>query len=329
VADGKRVKCPKCGAPFTAPGLVEDEEERPRKKVSGKKGQATIKKAVAPKPSPKKPAPEEDGDEDAGGGIYSYAKENEQEEEDKPEIVYAPDMSIKDLRGPAQAVLVKPSNYLLLIGGVCCILDILIICVCFWPMVFSEHLFDHEEFLAKHHNIKIEKKKGDEIEGNPLTSRAAPTPQQDGKKTIPKERKDLSKEDLALVEEAEGWGFIWPSFIGRGWRFSLMGMFIALLIYNGITIMGAVKMQNLESRGWGIASSIMTLLPFGAASIAVAVAFVFYLLFAMLLDDEKMGWMYAGGTSVLVWVLTIVVGVWSLRVLMSQEVIDGFEYVAE
>ena len=46
-------------------------------------------------------------------------------------------------------------------------------------------------------------------------------------------------------------------------RFIIMGIFIFLFIYNGITIIGAVKMQNLESRGWGIASSIMTILPMG------------------------------------------------------------------
>ena len=108
-----------------------------------------------------------------------------------------------------------------------------------------------------------------------------------------------------------------------------MGVFILLLIYNGVAVIGAVKMQNLESRGWGIASSIMTMLPFGPAGICTAIGYLFYLLFAMLLDDEAMGLAYASGVFVLVWILAIVVGVWSLRTLMSQEVRDGFEYVAE
>jgi hypothetical protein len=334
VPDGKRVKCPKCGNVFTTPGLVEDEEQRPRKPAAAKKQKAAIKKAAAPKPPPKKPVPDDDDEEDQGG-IYGYIKEegekeredDEEEEDDKPQIDYAPDMSIKDLRGPAQAAVVKPSNYLLLIGGIACILDILIICVSFWEMVFSEHLINHENFLADYYKQE-RPKKTDEVESNPMHSQPAAPAQQSGKKNIPVKREDLDKKDLALVEEAEDWAFSWPYF-GRYYRFMAMGVFILLFIYNAITVIGTVKMQNLESRGWGIAASIMTMLPFGSTSIANGVSFLFYLLFAMLLDDEAMGWTYASGGGVLVWILAIIAGVYALRTLLTQEVIDGFNYVAE
>jgi hypothetical protein len=298
VPDGKRVKCPRCGTPFTAPGLVEDEEERPRKKASTKKGQTAIKKAVAPKPSSKKPTPEEDDDEDAGGGIYSYAKEDKREE-DKPEIEYAPDMSIKDLRGPAQAALVKPSNYMLLIGGLCCLSDIFIICVMFWPMVFSESVVDWQKVLQAHY--KDDKTAAQRIEGI-------------------KEYKDLKDQDREIVREAEG--------DQRLWRFLAMGVFLLLLIYNGITVVGAVKVQNLESRGWGIAASIMTLLPMGAAGLSSLIGGLFY----KTIGDwvlEEMNLSYSIGLAVLPYLLALTVGIWSLRTLMSQEVIDGFEYVAD
>ena len=65
-----------------------------------------------------------DDDDDEDGGIYGYFSEEQKAEEDKPQIEYAPDMSIKDLRGPAQAAVVPPSNYLLLIGGLCCLSDL-------------------------------------------------------------------------------------------------------------------------------------------------------------------------------------------------------------
>jgi hypothetical protein len=335
VPDGKRVKCPKCGNMFTTPGLVADEEPRPRKPSAAKKQKAAVKKAAAaPKPPPKKPAPEDDDEEDQGG-IYAYVKEEgegggedaEEEEDGKPQIDYAPDMSIKDLRGPAQAAVVKPSNYLLLIGGLCCIFDILIICVSFWEMVFSEYLINHENFLADYYKQE-RPKKTDEVESNPMHSQPAAPTQQSGKKIIPEKRSDLDKKDLALVEEAETWAFAWPYF-GRVYRFIAIGVFILLFIYNAITILGAVKMQNLESRGWGIAASIMTMLPFGSTSLANVVSFLFYLLFAMLLDDEAMGWTYASGGGALVWILAIVAGVYALRTLLTQEVIDGFNYVAE
>jgi predicted Zn finger-like uncharacterized protein len=301
VPDGKKVKCPKCGNFFTTPGLVEDEDERPRKKAAGKKAKAAIKKMRDPEPPPRKASHDEDYEE-SGGGTYSFVQEEEKREEEKPQIEYAPDMSIKDLRGPAQELLVRPSNYMILIGGLSALCDIFLICVAFWPMVFSDSPVDYVTVLEKHYKDKQDKNAIERL------------------KSI-KERKDLKDEDLAIVEEAED--------AARVIRFIVMGVYIFLLIYNAIAIVGAVKMQNMESRGWGIASSIMTILPFGSSGLSGAVALVLYFLFKMLLDDESMGQMYAGIVSGLAWVIAIFVGVWSLRTLMSQTVIDGFEYVAD
>jgi hypothetical protein len=300
VPDGKKVKCPKCGTMFTTPGLVEDEDERPTKKVAGKKEKAASKKATAPEPPPMSAG---DDDEESGGGIYGYVKEDEkEEEEERPQIEYAPDMSIKDLRGPAQELLVRPSNYMILLGGLCCLSDILLICIAFWPMVFSDSPVNYVEILTKHYKDKGDKNAIERI------------------KNI-KERKELKDEDLDVVEEAE--------VASRIIRFIIIGVYIFLLLYNGITIFGAVKMQNMESRGWGIASAIMTILPFGSAGLGGVLYIVLFILFAVLLDDPAMGMTYAGGVSTLTWVLAIVIGVWSLRTLMSQTVIDGFEYVAD
>src|SRR6185312_8727638 len=109
VPDGKKVKCPECGNLFTTPGLRE-EEERPRaSKAAGGKAKAGIKKAgePKPKPAPKKPI---DDEEEEQGGVYGTIKEEEVKEENKPQINYVDDTSIKDLRGPAQAAVVQPSN---------------------------------------------------------------------------------------------------------------------------------------------------------------------------------------------------------------------------
>jgi predicted Zn finger-like uncharacterized protein len=308
VPDGKKVKCPKCGKMFTTPGLME-EEDRPRKKETTKKeaiqkevskkksAKAAIKKAGSPPPSAK---PSGDDDDD-GGAIYSYISEGEKADEDKPDIEYAPDMSIKDLRGPAQAAVVAPSNYMLLIGGVSCLCNIFIICYSFWPMVFSDSVVNWQAVLEKHYKGKGDKNAESRIGGI-------------------KEYKDLKDQDLEIVHDAEHEEYIY--------RFILMGSYILVLIYNGITIIGAVKMQNLESRGWGIASSIMTLLPLGPAGISGVVGGVFYnTIGAWILEDMNV--YYSIGLSVVPYLLAILVGVWSLRTLMSQEVIDGFEYIAE
>jgi predicted Zn finger-like uncharacterized protein len=299
VPDGKRVKCPKCGNMFTTPGLVED-DERPQKKAAGKKEKAAIKKAPRNEPPPEKPAYRDDDDE--SGGIYGYIPEDEKEEEEKPQIEYAPDMSIKDLRGPAQELLVRPSNYMILIGGLSCLCDILIICISFWPMVFSDSPVDYQKVLETHYKNTGDKNGLERV------------------KNI-KDRSEIKDKDLDIVEEAEA--------ASRVVRFVFMAGYILLLIYNAVTIIGAVKMQNMESRGWGIASSIMTILPFGSSGLSGVVWLVLFILFAMLLDDPAMGMLYASGVSGLVWVLAIVIGVWSLRTLMSQTVIDGFEYVAD
>ena len=127
---GKPVKCPECGNRFTAP-----EEEAPKAPLKKpKKAAADEPEAAERKPKKaadgKKAVAEEDGrapaaekkpaakksDDDEEGGVYGYVKEEEAEEEDKPDIEYAPDMSTKDLRGPAPSALVQPSNALIIVG---------------------------------------------------------------------------------------------------------------------------------------------------------------------------------------------------------------------
>src|SRR5258707_469994 len=111
VAPGKKVKCPRCETVFTAGedeeldviDMVEEEEERPRRKAK------VPAKAKAGKAAAKKPKEEDDG-------AYGLFKDKEEDEENKPKINYAPDMSIKDLRGPAVAILMPPTNKLTLTG---------------------------------------------------------------------------------------------------------------------------------------------------------------------------------------------------------------------
>lgn len=301
VPDGKKVKCPKCGKPFTTPGLVEGPEKPLRKTAPANKTKAAVKKGNGPKPPPQKA--DFDDDDDDGGGIYSFvgAGEEEQEkaEEDKPQIEYAPDLSIKDLRGPAQEAVVKPSNLMLLIGGLSALCNIFLICWSFWPMVFSESVVNWDKVLREHY--KDDKNALQRIDGI-------------------KVYKDIKDKDLEIVQEAEE--------EETKWRFGYMGGFIGMLIYNAIAIIGAVKMQNLESRRWGIASSIMLLFPMGCGGLSCLIGGVFFFTLGTWILEE-MGLYYSIGLAALPYLFALYVGATSLHILMSQQVIDGFEYVAE
>ena len=244
VPDGKKVKCPKCGNMFPTPGLVEDEDDLPRKKATG---QETAKRRHQesrriPTRRPRKPAPRRRRGERRRR--LRYISDEEKAEEDKPEIEYAPDMSIKDLRGPAQAAVVKPSNlhaphrrtllpvqhfpHLLCRSGR-------------WSS--AESVVDWEKVLAKHGVRAIKPPRAE----SPATRNTR----------ISRTR------ILEIVQEANEKAvkdFVQDGFppLGRLW---MMGLFILVLIYNAIAIVGAVSMQNLELRRWGIASSIMMFLP--------------------------------------------------------------------
>lgn len=328
VPDGKKVKCPKCGNTFTTPGLVEEifeveaVEELPRKKASAKKEpekkkKAAVKKAASDKPPPKKTAYEEE--EEESGGIYAFVAsdrpkveedEDDEEEEKRPEINYAPDMSIKDLRGPAQAAVVTPTNLMMLIGGLSALCNIFLICWSFWPMVFSESVVDYYKVLKAHY--KDDKNALQRIEGY-------------------KEFKDVKDKDLDIVQDAneravfDFWVGGFPP-LGRLW---MIVFFILLLIYSAIATMGAAKMQNLESRRWGIAASIMFLLPMGCSGLSGVIYLGFDFLEEMTGLLGELSPVYGGGVASLPYLASIYVAYLSLRVLFSQAVIDGFEYVAD
>ena len=89
VAPGKKVKCPKCETVFKAPD--DDEDEAPARKKAPAKAPARSKK--------EEPARKKDEEEET----YGYVKEEADDEEakERKKINYAPDESIKDMRGPA------------------------------------------------------------------------------------------------------------------------------------------------------------------------------------------------------------------------------------
>jgi hypothetical protein len=114
---GKKVKCPKCGTVFEVPGEEMDVM------------------AVEPDEPPTPPAPVQKHyveDDDTGPATYRFADEpeplrrrsdidddDEDEDEDekfdeREDLSIVPDLTVKDPRGAAQEMLMRPSNYMML-----------------------------------------------------------------------------------------------------------------------------------------------------------------------------------------------------------------------
>jgi hypothetical protein len=315
VADGKRVKCPKCGAGFAAPGLIQEQvfevvddektvapQSRPRPPAG--KGKPAPRGGKPPAGRPKaKPTKPPDDDDDDEGGTYAFKDTLAQIDADKPEIDYAPDVSIKDLRGPAQGYIVRPSNFLLALAAINVLLSIAAILFNAWPFMFAEHVLDHVDYFYEKYD-----KSGDQR----LKNRA---------KNLPPKREGLTEEEKRELEEQE-------SLEIRN-RIIFMVLFFLLAFYDGVVTAGAVKMQNMESRGWSLTAAIMTIVPVAGGGILYLLYILIPMMMLIAIDELDTRLYVAYGVMAVAALLISAAGGWALRVLLLQEVIDGFNYVAE
>jgi hypothetical protein len=312
VPDGKRVKCPKCGAGFAAPGVlakevfevVEPDQAPPTVVPTAlKKDRPPVRPAKLPqaKPKPKKPAPPKN-DEDEGG-TYSFVDQGNLDE-GKPDINYVPDTSIKDLRGPAMGHLVQPSNFLMSVAALSLVLSMFAITEQAWPFMFAEHILNHVDYFS----AKYEKSSDQRT-------------RERGKNLLNSKRDVLSKEELQELEEAES--------VETRNHIILIVLFFLLVIYDGVIVAGAVKMQNMESRPWSLAAAIMMIIPVAGGGILFIIWLFVPMLMSIGLDDEDTIYYITYVLMGLIAALVSAVGGWALRVLLHQEVIDGFNYVAD
>lgn len=275
---GKRVRCPKCGAPFTVGG-----------EPAARGGKAT-------NPAGKrKPVRRPYDDDDGGDPTYGIAGEKEQE---GPDIEYTPDMSIKDLRGPAQEAVVVPTNKLIFVGVVNFLGWIVFLIFLMIPKVFP----------------------ADPVPPSSAANQAAPAPAPGGK-AEPKKK-----------EEAETTIFSLMGYDLRkiSWTEFALGVVLVIVgvLYSGALANGAVKAQNLESRGWGITASIMAMIPLNVGGDLLVALMVLDLVYDLLFEGSYKMFMLILSLTVL-WLLSLGVGVWNLMVLNKPEVIAGFQYKAE
>jgi hypothetical protein len=153
VAAGKSVKCPKCNRPFVPEPGEEAEAGATGPVTYGLAAEPAPKKPAAAKPPPRpevtpppaaKPAAPVDDDEDDESVKKGYAVIKETEDEikeaakNKPKFTEVQDKFKKSARGPAQGLLVMPSNLLTLSGIITVVGGILIFIYGMWPLVFND-----------------------------------------------------------------------------------------------------------------------------------------------------------------------------------------------
>jgi hypothetical protein len=247
VEEGKKVKCPKCTTVFAA--RAEEEEaiaakpaakgapaaKKPSSAAPAKKGAPAAKKSPPKKvEEPEKPKKYVDPDDD-GPAVYSFVHdpkddvdEDDDDEDDETKIDFNPDLSVKDPRGPAQAAVIKPSNFLMAVSVLTLVANVTAIGFAVWPMIFADSRLEPKDVL-----------KDPQKKGAPLM----------------KEEKDLNskeKDEFYAIDDLD--------LIDRWIR---VGMGTFCVLYSGFMCIGCVKMQQLESYRWAWTAVIMALIPVG------------------------------------------------------------------
>ena len=334
----KKVKCPKCATDFMA--SEGDVEKQPAQEAKADPVPTPKKKAVKPvvpkaapkveakaapkaeaKAAPKKPA-DDDDDEDSGG-TYSISeadrpkeKGDPDDEDDPGKVDFIANQELKDLRGPAQAAVMKPSNMLILNGSVGFFGWLLLLVVQLLPVIFP--VLEEEDEVGKDAPPKQALTFPAGVAAVALTQ--DPTRPKDADK--PEEPKQslymLYIWDLSLLA-------MYPWYI-YGFTFipHLLGLaYAAALTY------GAVKMQNLESRTWGVVASCLCMFPYATGGFIVLCSMVVTLVMTMVSGDVASLTIVLVALIVLESLGCVAIGVMSLMTLNQPAVIDGYAYISE
>ncbi len=327
VAENKKVICPNCKTTFLAKPSPAEAGPAKAKSVPAKpKAEAK----PAPKPEPKKPDPNADDEE---GGTYGVIRDPDEEEhvevkgkgkkkgepkKKKPEVNYAPDESIKDLRGPAQAEVIKPSNFLLITGLIGFLGWLVALVLMLIPFLFP---LDNADAVDKTNPKEVQ----GFTQGLAVMSLEVQPPPPDAASEL-KAKEEAKKTQSFLV--VFGYDLAWLTYF-QWYMFvlCLVPLFIGL-IYSGMICAGASMIQNLDSRAWGIAASIMVMFPLNAGGFLMVCLIIQGQLLGMIFDDDYILYIEFGWIGI-VCVAELAVGIYMLVVLLKEKVRDGFNFKPE
>jgi predicted Zn finger-like uncharacterized protein len=326
VPAGKKVKCPRCETIFVAEDQEDIDHEAPTMMPAKKRKTTTAKGGASGKPSarngggkssakaPAKAEPEKNAQEE----VYGIAKEEteEKEKERKPKIEYAPDVGIKDLRGPAVAILTSSANTLQAVGFVGFFGWLTLIVFLIIPAAFPLKPDKPGDVMGLDRGLGAISPGQTFMLGMPVFA-----PPEDKTQKFEEEQAgffEIFGFDLWLVGQLP-WYVFWPSMIP----------FVLMMLVSGLVAYGAIQMQNLESRRWGIAGCILAMLPFSTAGVQAVTIMCGQFFLGMVIDDRQFITIVTIVLASLEYVASLAIAIWALVTVCKEEVIAGFEYVAE
>jgi len=108
----------------------------------------------------------------------------------------------------------------------------------------------------------------------------------------------------------------------------LVGSCFLGMIYCGVATFGAVRMQTLESRVWGMAASIMMMLPVLGVGLFGILSMIFTFAIGGMFDEDSV-FMFSPVWGLVSFGVNIGIGAWGLTTLLKEEVKAGYEYKSD
>lgn len=345
---GTKIQCPSCKKVMVLPGGAPAGAPKPAPKppapAAGPKPGAPKPPAAAPAAPAPAPAPsgKPSFEDDDGPASYGVIRDPDMEEDDeppvkkskkknkndddddedeapvkpkkkKPVINYAPDTSIKDLRGPAMVQVVTPSNYLMIQCGVVMLTAVFSIAQAVWPFMFQDRILTPTMALRDYYR-ELQGKGGQE--GKTAGSRWDKIDKGYVNWPKPKVKDDqgfvgeeMKEDELRAAEEA----------VKKQMPFAIAWVVVSVLIlaYAVGVAFGAVKMQALESYPWALTGSILAMIPFNGVALLV-----YY--FKPMNFAEDMPWVLIA--LAVEGIFFFLIGILCLATLLKKEVKTGFYY---
>lgn len=329
LAPGKKIKCPKCSGVI----IVQSASAAPSKPPKDEK--------KVPEAPPQKKSSGDDDDDGVLYGLRDIANP-EQEAKSKPKVNYALDTSNKDLRGPAQAALLGPSNKIMFRSMFCVALCVFSFGTAVWPFVFSEDILDYKETLKAYFKIEAEKAKDTPDLKKKLVDRGISI-DKDNKNDIlahnvyPEVAERQKKMGLTDIPQGISLQPAEQEFIKEirtkqvPYRISWIILSLLILVYNAVEAMAAVRMQALESYNWSMVCAIMGIIPFNCIGLLAKI-------WSVEVQPDPMELIPSTGFDLLQlfthplfllcleYIGSLAIGAMALQVLLKPEVKAGFTY---